>query len=123
MYNHGKSKLKDTERVRREHRIDYQIEVQNKSTKEWYIRRYGLESLEAAHQYLREHRGYICPEPMRILKCEWHSSTSIVEDPDTVVYENAKTQIYDALIGMNGKKDRKKVLQHFLDIMNRRNDD
>ena len=118
MYTHGKSKLKDDEKVRKEHRTDYQIEVLNECTGEWYIRRYGLKTIEEAHRYLKEHNSYM-PEPMRILKCEWGSTTTIVEDSEKALYENVKIQIQDALMNLPGRKNRSKVLQHFLEAMNR----
>lgn len=79
MRDHYPSKLQKNKRVRREHRIDYQIEVQHsEGEKHWYVRRYGLESLEEARQYLKEHNSYM-PEPMRIVTCEFTTVTTIVE--------------------------------------------
>lgn len=79
MFTHGKSKLKDNEKVRKEHRLDYQIEVQHsEGEKHWYVRRYGLQSLEEARQYLKEHNSYKL-ESMRIVTCEFTTVTTIIE--------------------------------------------
>jgi hypothetical protein len=79
MRDHYPSKIKKNRRVRKEHRLDYQIEVQHdEGEKEWYVRRYGLESLEEARQYLKEHNHYKT-EKMRIVTCEFTTVTTIVE--------------------------------------------
>ena len=79
MRDHGQSKLQKNRRVRREHRIDCQIEVQHsEGEKHWYVRRYGLETLEEARQYLKEHNHYKT-EKMRIVTCEFTTITTIIE--------------------------------------------
>ena len=78
MREHGPSKIQKNEQVRKEYRLDYQIEVQNPTEKNWYVRRYGLESIEEAHRYLEQHNRYM-PETMRIVKCEVTMVTTLVE--------------------------------------------
>lgn len=79
MRGHGPSKIQKNRRYRIEHRVDYQIEVQHpEGDKHWYVRRYGLQSLEEARQYLREHNFYKT-EKMRIVTCEFTTITTIVE--------------------------------------------
>ena len=73
------SKLKKNEKVRKEHQVDYQIEVQD-SDKTWSVRRYGLETLEEARQYLEKYNNnYLFPERMRIVEREWNSTLTIIE--------------------------------------------
>ena len=86
----GLDALTENKRVEKEYRIDYQIEVQNRIEKNWYVRRYGLESIEEARRYLKEHNSYM-PEPMRIVKCEITRVTTIIE------YDKNEAQSYNEL--------------------------
>jgi len=73
------SKLKKNQKVRKEHQTDYQIEVQH-SDKTWSVRRYGLETLEEARQYLEKYNNnYLFPERMRIVEREWNATLTIIE--------------------------------------------
>ena len=73
------SKLQKKEKVRKDHQIDYQIEVQC-SDKTWHVRRYGLETLEEARYYLEKYNNNdLFPEPMRIVEREWNSTLIIIE--------------------------------------------